>query len=96
MGGMSTNVMRGKIEEIAKKEHTEMMVKAIGMDELDNYIESVDAVLLGPQIRYNADNIRAQLDEYNPAIPMMVIDSSDFGMMRGEHVYQQLMTLLKQ
>lgn len=94
MAGMSTNVMRGRIEAAAKESAVDMKVKAIGMDELDENLNRTDAVLLGPQIKYNEKNIRIAIDKKNPDIPMMVIESTDFGMMRGDLVFKKLMALL--
>lgn len=93
MAGMSTNVMRGRIEAAAQAAGVEMKVKAIGMDELDENLADVNAVLLGPQIKYNEKNIRSAIDKISTAIPMMVIESTDFGMMRGDLVFQKMMAL---
>lgn len=94
MAGMSTNVMRGKIEETAKLNNVEMVVKAIGMDDLDRYVCECNIILLGPQVKYNEGNVRKLIAKKNPSIPLMVIDSTDFGMMRGDIVYKKMMQLL--
>lgn len=95
MAGMSTNVMRQKIEDAAKAENISMTVKAIGMDELRDNLEDTSLVLLGPQIKYNEDNIRKEIDKVDPSIPMLVIDPSDFGMMRGDKVLVSVMKVLE-
>lgn len=90
--GMSTGIMRAKIEQEAKKANVEMNVKAISMDDLRNNLEGTSLVMLGPQIRYAEKQIR---EIVNDKAPVMVIDSTDFGMMRGDLVYEKLMKIIE-
>lgn len=96
MAGMSTNVMRGKIEEAGKEKQVDLTVKAISMDDIDKYLDTCDVVLLGPQIRYAENEIRKTIDKRNPNVKLMCIDTVDFGMMRGDLVFQKLMKLLNE
>lgn len=93
MAGMSTGIMRNKIEQAAKDNEVDMKVEAVGVNQIQDYLENVDLVLLGPQIKYAEKQIQGDLPS---GIPLMVIDSTDFGMMRGDAVYQKLMKLLEE
>lgn len=49
--GMSTNIMRGKIEEAAKIKNIDMSVIAVGLDDLSNHLTDTQIVVLGPQVK---------------------------------------------
>lgn len=94
MAGMSTNVMRGKIEEAAKGTDISLDIKAVGMDSIRDNLEGLDVVLLGPQIRYAEKSISDDLAKSSPSTKLIVIDSKDFGMMRGDEVFRKMCALL--
>lgn len=92
--GMSTNIMKGKIIEAAELNNVEIDIKAIGLDELDNHLKGTELVILGPQIKYAESMIRKQLDKSSENIELMNIAATDFGMMRGDLVFEKIMALL--
>lgn len=92
--GMSTNVLRQKIEEEAKKLGIELTINAAGMSSLDKYINGLDVVLLGPQIRYAEPTVRAELDKTRPDVKLINIEPTDFGMMRGDRVLAKILACL--
>jgi PTS system cellobiose-specific IIB component len=89
---MSTGIMRGKIEQEAKKNNVEMKVTAVGMDTFQNSLKDVHLVLLGPQISYAEKEIKGQVGD----LPVMIIEPIDFGRMRGDEVYKKMMKVLAQ
>ena len=93
--GMSTNIMKAKIEEYANKVGTEINICAVGLDELDNHLKNLDIIILGPQIKYAESMVREQVDKVDPNIKLMCIKPADFGMMRGDLVYKQMMGILE-
>jgi Phosphotransferase system cellobiose-specific component IIB len=88
--GMSTGIMKMKLEEEAKKRGLEAEVDAVPMVELEENMDGCDAVLLGPQIRFALDDIRKK----SGGIPVMAIAPQDFGMMNAPRVMEQLLELL--
>ncbi len=92
--GMSTNIMRGKIEEEAKKAGAELTARAVGLDEMDKYLKTADIIILGPQIKYAYDDVRSQVDKTRPELPIFVIAPQDFGMMNGSKVYKEITRIL--
>lgn len=94
LAGMSTNVMRGKIEQAAQAADVPMSVRAIGFDDVDRYARDADIIVLGPQIRYAEESIREKAEKAKPGIPVIVMESVDFGMMRGDKVFQQIMKVI--
>ncbi|TQI66041.1 PTS sugar transporter subunit IIB [Clostridium sp. KNHs216] len=92
--GLSTNIMKKKMEESAKAKQIDISVKAVGLEEIQSHLQGCDVVLLGPQIRYQMEEIREVIDRCSPKTKLMSIDAADFGMMRGENVLQKMMNLL--
>lgn len=88
--GMSTGIMKMKLEEEAAKRGLEASVDAVPMVELEDNMEGTDAILLGPQIRFALEDIRKK----SGGIPVMAIAPQDFGMMNAPRVMEQLLELL--
>lgn len=87
--GMSTGILQMKLEEEAKKRGMDASVEAIPMGELelmDNMAEA-DMILLGPQIRFALNDVK----KLAKGAPVMVIDVSDFGMMRADRVFDKVL-----
>ena len=61
------------------------------MTELEANLEGVDAVLLGPQVRFAEKDARAAVGD---DVPLMVIAPQDFGMMRADNVLDQVSSLI--
>lgn len=50
--GMSTSLLVSKMKEAAKEAEIEVNINALPISECDSVIDTVDIVLLGPQVRY--------------------------------------------
>lgn len=92
--GMSTNYLRQAIEEAAKKRGVDLAISATGVSNLDSYIDDLDVVLVGPQIRFAEKSIRETLDKKKPSVKLMNVDPTDFGLMRGEEVLTKMLSCL--
>ena len=82
--GMSTGIMKMKLEQEAKTRGLDASVDAIPMVELGDNLEVTSVILLGPQIRFALD-IKKQAD----GIPVMAIAAQDFGMMNAKKVLDE-------
>ncbi len=91
--GLSTGIMKEKIKEAAKKEGKEIEMQAVGLDSFEPLIPDCDFILLGPQIKYAEKNIRKVVQN---RVPVMMIESIDFGRMQGEVVYKKMMNVVHQ
>lgn len=85
--GMSTGIMKMKLEQEAKARGMEASVMAVPMVELGDYLEDTNVILLGPQIRFAADDIRNQAN----GIPVIVIAPQDFGTMNAKKVLDEVL-----
>lgn len=79
-GGMSTSLLVNKMKEAAAAKGKEYDISAHGLASVDQYGPDADVILIGPQVRYAINNIRAQL----PGKPVQDIDMKVYGMMNGK------------
>ena len=84
--GVSTGMLAKKIQEAS---HGTMEVKAYGEAEYTDYLEGVDMLLVGPQIRHLLPSIKA-----NVSCPVQAILPQYYGMMNGKAVYEEIVKVL--
>lgn len=89
--GMSTSMLMEKMKEAAKSEGIEVQIQALSECEIKNNIEDTDILLLGPQVRYMVSNMRAAYG--NKISVIEVINMSDYGLMNGQKVLNDALTL---
>ena len=90
--GMSTSFLVNKMNEAAKGTGVEVNIKALPVAECKNVIDTVDIVLLGPQVRFQKPQIEAMA---NGRIPVEVIDMRFYGTMNGKGVLESALELIK-
>ncbi|MCM0582815.1 PTS sugar transporter subunit IIB [Weissella diestrammenae] len=86
--GMSTSMLVQRMEEAAKENGKDYEIFAKSTSDIDDQIANhkPDVLLLGPQVGYMKDEIKAKTDA--AGIPMDVINMMDYGMMKGANVLQ--------
>lgn len=90
-GGMSTSLLVAKIEEAAKLQGIECQVSAHPVSTAKEVGKDADIILLGPQIKYELNNIKKTL----PNKQIQVIDMVDYGMMDGKSIVKKIVNYLK-
>lgn len=80
--GISTGMLAKKIQEASKGTLT---VKAYGEAEYLDYLDGVDMVLVGPQIRHLMPEIQKNVN-----CPVQSIAPQYYGMMNGKAVYKEI------
>lgn len=92
MAGMSTSLLVNKMKRAAAEKKTEVEIAAMSEAAFVRYEKPTDVLLLGPQIRYRYEEMRAQ---YEPlGIQVAVIDSRLYATMDGETVLKQALQML--
>ena len=91
-GGASSGFLAANIRKYAKKQGADLKIEARSESELSNYINDIDALLVGPHLAYMEDEIRSMTEPKK--IPMELIDEDDYGMMDGQAVYEQIEDML--
>ena len=89
--GMSTSLLVSKMNLAAIKDNIDVKIQAVPESDFEKYADSTDILLLGPQVGYTLSKMKTQ---YEPkGIKVAVINSIDYGMMNGEKVLKQALTL---
>jgi len=90
--GMSTSMLMAKMQTSADKQGIEAKVIAMSESVFEEYKEPTDVLLLGPQIAYLEEDLKAQ---YEPkGIKVAVINMMDYGTMNGEKVLKDALAML--
>ena len=90
--GMSTSLLVTKMEAAARNMGMEIEIFAVPEIEAKQNFESVDIVLLAPQVRFLFNKLKQELEPMG--VPIAVIDGMTYGLMKGEVVMKQVMELI--
>lgn len=91
--GMSTSMIVKKMQAAAKEKNIDADIFSVSAPEVDQTLsnKNVDVVLFGPQVRFMVSRFEKKLNEKN--IPYDLIDSKDYGLMKGEKILDQALGL---
>lgn len=82
--GASTGMLCERIKIAAKEAGEEAVVNAYSYTDIGGYIDSADIVLLGPQVRFQLNQLSKKYAD--KGVPFMVIDTLAYGKMDGEKI----------
>ena len=85
--GMSTSMLVAKMKKAAQADGVEVSIEA---KDAKKEIQEANIVLLGPQIRYELENVK----KLAGSVPVEAIDMRDYGMMNGEKVLKHAMEVM--
>lgn len=86
-GGFSTSMLVERMRGAAREKQLEVEIDAIGEGKIDRFIDTVDVLLLGPQISHLETDIKQRYG--NKDVVIKVINSMDYGMMNGEKILNE-------
>lgn len=89
--GMSTSMLVQKMQAAAKEQGLEVGIEAKSVTEAAKVIDSVDVLLLGPQVGYQKGEMETLAAG---RIPVEVIDMRDYGTMNGKKVLAHALELI--
>ena len=90
--GMSTSLLVTKMQAAAKEKGVDVHIEALPVAECSTVIDSVDIVLLGPQVRFQKANVEKLV---NGRIPVEVIDMRLYGTMNGKAILEDTLAKMK-
>lgn len=85
--GMSTSLLVKKMQEYAASINYECDIVAYAVADVANEGPKADICLLGPQVRFELNNVKAKLPADKKVV---VIDMMAYGMMDGKAVIEQV------
>lgn len=90
--GMSTSMLVEKMKKAASEKGIEVNITAYPESELINKVNEIDVALLGPQVKFMLSKAK---DICEPkGVPVDVINTLDYGMMRGDNVLEFALKLI--
>ena len=91
--GMSTSLMVNKMKKVAQDNNFQAEILAVAESTAREHFDSIDILLLGPQVKYLEDKIRI---EANGRFPVMTINTQKYGMMDGLGVLKDALKVIKE
>ena len=91
--GMSTSMLMKAMDKYASANNKQMTVRAVAEGKLDSVIDETDVILIGPQIGFVEDEVKAKVK--SRGIPVSVIPMTDYGTMNGEKVVNLALKLFE-
>lgn len=93
--GMSTSMLVKRMQDYAESINVEVNINAMAIPDAKEEIHknSVDAILLGPQVRYQ----KSEIEEVTKGqIPLDIIDMRLYGMMDGKSVLEKALAMISE
>ncbi len=90
--GMSTSLLVSKMQKAAESDGVDAEIFATAAADADAKLEEKhpDVLMLGPQVRYLEGQFKEKL-----TIPVEVNNMQDYGMLNGEKVLREALSLIK-
>lgn len=87
--GASSGFMAANMRKAAKEQGVELEIRARSESEIDNYIDEIDALMVGPHLSYVLDDI----DEYTEGkdIPVILMKPEYYSQLDGQKAIAHLM-----
>jgi PTS system cellobiose-specific IIB component len=80
------------MEKAAVEEGLNVKIQAVATMEVRNHIDEVDVILLGPQVRYQLNDIKKIGDE--KGVPVDTINQMHYGTCNGKEVLRTALQLI--
>ncbi|MCM3699637.1 PTS sugar transporter subunit IIB [Paenibacillus macerans] len=91
--GASSGFMAANIRKAAKKRNLNMDIKARGEAEIENYIDDIDALLVGPHLAYIVEEIEDLAKDAD--VKVLLMKPSYYSTLDGEAALDDLLSELK-
>lgn len=91
--GASSGFMAKNIRKAAKERGKEVEVKARSDSELNEYIEEIDLLLVGPHLKYMLEDLKTEAKPYK--VPVEMIKEEYYGSLDGNAVLKQIEEIIK-
>jgi Phosphotransferase system cellobiose-specific component IIB len=88
--GMSTSMLVNKMKSHAKEINQDIEIVAFPISEATEVASDADAILLGPQVRFQEKKVQEMFPEKN----VSTIDMRDYGTMNGKKVLEATLQMI--
>ncbi|MDP9749754.1 PTS sugar transporter subunit IIB [Thermoanaerobacter pentosaceus] len=92
--GASSGFMAANIRKAAEKRGIEVSVEARSDSEIDDYIDSIDCLMIGPHLKYIEAELREKAKPFN--VRVAVMDPKYYATLDGEKALEHIMRLINE
>ena len=90
--GMSSGFLAKAIRNAAKEANIDMEVEARSESEVDDYIDSIDMLLVCPHTQHLLDELKETAEPYG--VPVEMIDKESYGNIDGKAVLKRIIEVI--
>src|SRR5699024_1119887 len=97
-GGMSSSLVVSKMQKAAEEQALNAEIWATGVGhgkEILKDRDDIDALLIGPQVCFSANELEKVAEENNRKTIIHVADMRDYGMVDGEKILKDILNKLE-
>lgn len=97
-GGMSSSLVVSKMQKAAEEKGITAEIWATGVGRGKDILkerDDIDALLIGPQVRFSAAELEKVAEEKNRKTIIHVADMKDYGMVNGEKILEDILKKLE-
>lgn len=91
--GASSGFMAANIRKSAKKKNIEMKVTARSEAEIENYIDDIDILMIGPHLTYLADDLEERLKDSK--IKVLLMKPEYYATLNGDMALEHMLTVVE-
>lgn len=91
--GASSGFMAKNASTAAKTRGLDLSIKARSESEVEDYLDDIDLIMVGPHFKHRLDAIKEMASEYH--VPAELIDGTIYGSLDGNGLVDQIMSILK-
>lgn len=92
--GASSGFMAVNMRKAAKKHNIDATITARSEAEVDSYIDSIDALMIGPHLKYLADELKERYAD--KPVKIILMDPSYYSTLNGEKALKDLIRHLRE
>ncbi len=90
--GASSGFMAKNASNAAKARGLDVSIKARSESEVEDYLDDLDLVMVGPHFKHRLEAIKEIAEEYD--VPVTLIDGQTYGSLDGEGLVDQIVEFL--
>ena len=92
--GASSGFMAVNMRKAAAKHNVDATITARSEAEIDSYIDQIDALMIGPHLKYLADEL--QVKYADKPVKVILMKPEYYSMLNGEKALKHLITVLRE
>ncbi len=91
--GASSGFMAKNANTAAKVRQLDFHIKARSESEVEDYLDDIDLVMVGPHFKHRLEAIKEIASEYD--VPVVLIDGTVYGALNGDGLIDQIIEVLQ-